>query len=248
MSNGLIPSKSTVYVSNLPFSLTNNDLYKVFGECGKIVKITIAKNQNRESKGVAFILFLTIADAQKCVSKFHNKELFNRTLCCKIAKDNGRSQEFIRKRVYEDKTRCYECGEMGHLSYKCPSNLLGERDPPPKKSKKKRNRTEEQLTNVSYSSSEEEYYNKTLDKDVSKQTRYCTKKLDNYDGNDVSDGNNDEEEEMLEPDMETLSAAIQLEQKEAELRGYASANAEFVPIKKRIRRSNYFSDEEELCE
>lgn len=46
---------------------------------------------------------------------------------------------------------------------------------------------------------------------MSKQTRYCTKKLDNYDGNDVSDGNNDEEEEMLEPDMETLSAAIQLE-------------------------------------
>lgn len=42
-----------------------------------LCRITIAKNQNRESKGVAFILFLTIADAQKCVSKFHNKEVMN---------------------------------------------------------------------------------------------------------------------------------------------------------------------------
>ncbi|KAK7079525.1 Zinc finger CCHC-type and RNA-binding motif-containing protein 1 [Halocaridina rubra] len=34
--------------------------------------------------------------------------------------------------------RCYECGEIGHLSYSCPKNLLGNREPPKKKMRKKK--------------------------------------------------------------------------------------------------------------
>ncbi|KAL4226467.1 Zinc finger CCHC-type and RNA-binding motif-containing protein 1 [Mactra antiquata] len=137
MSGGIAPSKSTVYVSNFAFSLTNNDLHKIFEKYGKVVKITIVKDRvTRKSKGVAFVLFLERDSAHQAVRALNKTQLFGRTITCKIASDNGRATEFIRKKTYPDKSKCYECGEEGHLSYKCPKNVLGEREPPPKKTKK----------------------------------------------------------------------------------------------------------------
>ena len=137
MSGGLAPSKSTVYVSNLPYNLTNNDLHKIFGKIGKVVKVTIVKDkEKRESKGLAFVLYLKKEDALKAVEIIGGKTILGRTLKCSIAHDNGRAKDFIRRKEYKDKSRCYECGELGHLSYKCPKNRFGDREPPKKKPKK----------------------------------------------------------------------------------------------------------------
>ncbi|GFN97274.1 Zinc finger cchc-type and RNA binding motif 1 [Plakobranchus ocellatus] len=142
--NKLAPSKSTVYVSNLPFSLTNNDLHKIFEKYGKVVKVTIMKDRiTRQSKGVAFVLYLDREGAHTAVRALHKSKMFERTISCSIAKDNGRAPEFIRRKEYTDKSRCYECGDEGHLSYRCPKNLLGEREPPPKKKKKRKFEDEE---------------------------------------------------------------------------------------------------------
>ncbi|TGZ52301.1 hypothetical protein CRM22_010656 [Opisthorchis felineus] len=136
MSGGLAPSKSTVYISNLPFSLTNNDLHQILSPYGRVVRVTIVKDrESRKSKGIAFALFLGRNDARQCASQLNNTKLFGRTLKASIAKDNGRAAEFIRRREYPNKSRCYECGEFGHLSYKCSKNALGERVPPTKKRK-----------------------------------------------------------------------------------------------------------------
>ncbi|KAK1419650.1 hypothetical protein QVD17_28884 [Tagetes erecta] len=137
-SGGLAPSKSTVYVSNLDYSLTNSDIFTIFSTFGKVAKVTILRDRvTRESRGVGFVLFVVRDDAVKAVKGINGKVLNGRTLTASIAADNGRAPEFIRRRVYKDKSRCYECGEGGHLSYECPKNQLGPRErPQPKRGRR----------------------------------------------------------------------------------------------------------------
>ncbi|KAL0744010.1 hypothetical protein Bca4012_085523 [Brassica carinata] len=140
-SGGLAPSKSTLYVSNLDFSLTNSDIHTLFSTFGKVARVTVLKDrQTRRSRGVAFVLYVSRDDAAKARGSMEGKILNGRKLTVSIAADNGRASEFIKKRVYKDKSRCYECGDEGHLSYECPRNQLGprERPPPPKKRGRRR--------------------------------------------------------------------------------------------------------------
>lgn len=218
MSGGLAPSKSTVYVSNLPFSLTNSDLHKLCLKYGKVVKVTVVKDkQTRMSKGVAFVLFLDRESAHNCARSLNNKQLFGRTVKASIAVDNGRAAEFIRRRNYSDKSKCYECGEEGHLSYACPKNLLGERDPPPKKEKKKK------------------------------------KKVQQPEEPEPEDS----DEEGEDPALESLSQAIAFQQariEEEEKRrkqvteDVSQASTSEDTHKPKIKKSAYFSDEEELSD
>lgn len=224
MSGGLIPSKSTVYISNLPFDLKNNDIHKLFEKHGRIVKVTVLKDRDtRKSKGVAFILYLKPEDARTCVEETNLKEMFGRLLKASIANDNGRAKEFIRRKEYPDKSRCFECGEFGHLSYKCEKNLLGEREPPPKKVRKRKKRN--------------------LDSGLTEEQKKFF---------DSSDEDSEEEDKEIE-DTETLSAAIALEQEKKELEDYRykvatgsyDDNIKDTNKKKKIKKSSYFSDEEE---
>ncbi|KAL6123919.1 hypothetical protein ACLB2K_076435 [Fragaria x ananassa] len=130
----LAPSKSTLYVANLDYSLTNSDLHTLFSRFGKIARVTVLKDRHtRRSKGVAFVQFVTRDDAVASAREMHGKILNGRKLSASIAADNGRAAEFIKKREYKDKSRCYECGAEGHLSYECPKNQLGPRERPPQK-------------------------------------------------------------------------------------------------------------------
>uniref|UniRef100_A0A2R5LIK8 Zinc finger CCHC-type and RNA-binding motif-containing protein 1 n=1 Tax=Ornithodoros turicata TaxID=34597 RepID=A0A2R5LIK8_9ACAR len=218
MSSGLAPSRSTAYVSNLPFNLTNNDLHQLFEKYGKVVKVTVLKDkQTWKSKGVAFVLFLDPDSARRCVSALDKTELFGRTLKASIAKYNGRAPEFIKRKEYKDKSKCYECGEAGHLSYNCPRNAFGDREAPKKKEKKRKAQTGFGVRPKRPLKSEE-----VQDEEVE-----------------------DESDEGEDPALESLSAAIKYEQMKYSA---AEESASAALKRQTIKQSSYFSDEEEVDE
>lgn len=65
--------------------------------------------KTRDSKGVAFVLYTDKMAAARAVQIMNNRQMFGRTLKCSIAKDNGRASEFIKRKIYKDKSYCYEC-------------------------------------------------------------------------------------------------------------------------------------------
>jgi hypothetical protein len=63
-----------------------------------------------EESGASSGLYLSIIFIHLSIHLFLLGQMFGRTIKCCIAKDNGRTTEFIRRREYPDKSHCYECG------------------------------------------------------------------------------------------------------------------------------------------
>lgn len=78
---------SKLYVGNLPFASTAQDLEALFGQTGtvSVVEIIFDKFTGR-SRGFAFITMGSAEEAQKAVEKFHGYELEGRALAVNIAR------------------------------------------------------------------------------------------------------------------------------------------------------------------
>jgi RNA recognition motif-containing protein len=76
-----------LYVGNLPFASTAQDLEALFGQVGtvSVVEIIFDKFTGR-SRGFAFVTMANAEEAQQCVEKFHGHEIEGRALAVNIAR------------------------------------------------------------------------------------------------------------------------------------------------------------------
>lgn len=89
-------------------------------------RVTVVKDRDDRTKstGVAFVMYVRKEDAVVACKAKNGATHNGRTLKVKVATDNGRSKEFIKKRVYTNKSKCFECGVCASVQrqYKTKKN------------------------------------------------------------------------------------------------------------------------------
>ncbi len=72
---------SKLFVGNLPFTTTENDLQDHFGQAGAVIAVNIMQDRaTGRSRGFAFVEMASQEDATKAISIFHQKEFQGRSL------------------------------------------------------------------------------------------------------------------------------------------------------------------------
>lgn len=70
-----------IYVGNLAYSITEEDLRKAFGAYGRVDTANVIRDQySNQSKGFGFVEMPDQAEAQAAISALNGKELNGRTL------------------------------------------------------------------------------------------------------------------------------------------------------------------------
>lgn len=82
-----------LFVSNLDFEVTNDQLRDMFLEFGSCNSVVIAVDrESKRSKGFAFIEMENDADAQKAITALNNKVINGRPM--KVCEDRGKTNSF----------------------------------------------------------------------------------------------------------------------------------------------------------
>ncbi len=79
--------EAKLHVGNLAFSTTEDELRTLFAQAGTVGTVDVIKDKNSgQSKGFAFIVMGSDAEAQKAISLFNGHTLAERQLKVSIAK------------------------------------------------------------------------------------------------------------------------------------------------------------------
>jgi RNA recognition motif-containing protein len=92
--SGPIPeSKKKLYVGNIVYSWTEEDLRQVFSAFGTVISARVPQNDKGQSKGFGFVEFSTEEEAAKAVAEMDDKQFGGRTLKVNISAPKPRGSD-----------------------------------------------------------------------------------------------------------------------------------------------------------
>ena len=81
---------NNIYVGNLPFQTTSDDLVEAFGEYGTVSRAQIVSDRETgRSRGFGFVEMATPEDAEQAISKLNGTSVDGRTIQVERAKSPG---------------------------------------------------------------------------------------------------------------------------------------------------------------
>lgn len=79
--------ESKLYVGNLSYNVSEDDLRELFSQAGEIKEVTLIMDRDtRRPKGFGFVEYMTQADAEKAIQMFNEHELDGRRLTVNMAR------------------------------------------------------------------------------------------------------------------------------------------------------------------
>ena len=77
-----------IYVGNLPYSISEDELSKVFGQYGEVTSVKIITDKySGRSKGFGFVEMLNDDDAQKAIDELNDSDIKGRNVKVNVARE-----------------------------------------------------------------------------------------------------------------------------------------------------------------
>ncbi len=83
---------TTLYVGNLPYSVTERELETLFAGIGDVSSVRIITDAGGRSKGFGFVEMATAEQAQMAIEKLNGYSLNNRTIIVNMARPRERGR------------------------------------------------------------------------------------------------------------------------------------------------------------
>jgi RNA recognition motif-containing protein len=79
--------ENKLYVGNLPYSATEDDLKTHFSQAGTVTSVALIKDRaTGRAKGFGFVEMATAEEAQKAITMFHGQDFMGRTITVNVAR------------------------------------------------------------------------------------------------------------------------------------------------------------------